>query len=271
MLTAMFDFLMEVSPAARQRILRFWYQLLSRLDTAGVMLFMNYGYADLDGAPALELCAEDEPNRYCIQLYHHVAAAIDLHSRDVLEIGCGRGGGAAFVSRCLGPATVTGVDYSDRAIRFCVARHRSSGVRFVPGDAEHLPFGPATFDVVVNIESSHCYPSMVQFLSEVTRVLRPGGYLLYADFRNRGEINQWRAQFASAGLRVESEHNITRNVVRALDLDHDRRQTLIQAHAPHLLHARLGRFAGLRGSPIYMSFDTGRQEYWSFVLRNGDS
>jgi ubiquinone/menaquinone biosynthesis C-methylase UbiE len=46
-----------------------------------------------------------------------------------------------------------------------------------------MPFPDASFDAVINVESSHCYPSMGRFLSEVHRVLRPRGSLLFADLR----------------------------------------------------------------------------------------
>ncbi len=47
---------------------------------------MNYGWASLDPSDqALSLLPEDERNRYCIQLYHRVAGAIDLSGMDVLE------------------------------------------------------------------------------------------------------------------------------------------------------------------------------------------
>lgn len=267
MLTAIFDLAMEISPAARQRIIRFWYQLLSRIDVRGVMPLMNYGYADLDpGAPPLALSDEDAPHRYCLQLYHHIAAASDLRGRDVLEVGCGRGGGAAYVARRFGPRSLTGLDFSDRAIRFCAARHRAPGVRFVPGDAERLPFASASFDLALNIESSHCYPSTERFAREVYRVLRPGGRLLYADFRERALVGRWRAQLIGAGFQIESERDITRNVGRALDLDDARRRDLIERHAPRLIRERFGRFAGLRGSPIYEEFRSGALEYRSFVL-----
>jgi SAM-dependent methyltransferase len=262
----MIDRVMESSPRIRQRLIRFWYQLLPRLDPADLMLFMNYGYADLDPAPPLVLRAEDEPYRYCMQLYHHVVSAVDIRGHEVLEVGCGRGGGAAFLTRYFEPRMVTGLDYSDRAIRFCAMRHRATGVRFVPGHAEHLPFDTAVFDTVLNIESSHCYPSTAGFLGEVARILRPGGHLLYADFRARTAIEHWRGQFAAAGFQIRHEQNITSNVVRALDLDHERRYALIQQHAPRLLQARLGMFAGLRSSPIYSDFERGELEYWSFVL-----
>jgi ubiquinone/menaquinone biosynthesis C-methylase UbiE len=268
MLTAIFDLAMRVSPAARQRIIHFWYQQLSRLDTQGIMPLMNYGYADLDpSAWPIALRAEDQPHRYCLQLYHHVTAAADLRGRDVLEVGCGRGGGAAYVSRQLAPRSLTGLDFSDRAIRFCAARHGTPGLRFVPGDAERLPFADASFDALLNVESSHCYRSMERFAGEAHRVLRPGGCLLHADFRDRALVAHWRKQLIGAGFRVQVERDITRNVVRALDLDHERRQALIERHAPRLIRERFARFAGLRGSPVYEGFRSGRLVYQSFVLQ----
>jgi SAM-dependent methyltransferase len=127
-----------------------------------------------------------------------------------------------------------------------------------------------SFDVVVNIESSHCYRSTEQFLCEVARVLQPGGYLLYADYRDRKQVNLWRGQIAAAGFRVQLERSITSNVVRALDLDHERRLALIKRYAPQPIRERFGRFAGLRGSPIYEDLRTGRLDYRSFVLQKCD-
>ena len=100
MLTKIVDLVMEVSPAARRRLIRFWYQMLSRIDKEAVMPYMNYGYADLDPhAPPLALDDADAVHRYNIQLYDHVAGAVDLAAKDVLEVGCGRGGGLSVLVR----------------------------------------------------------------------------------------------------------------------------------------------------------------------------
>jgi hypothetical protein len=54
---------------------------------------MNFGYRPSDPAiEVLPLLPEDEPDRSAIQLYHHVLGGVDLNGRDVLEMGCGRGG-----------------------------------------------------------------------------------------------------------------------------------------------------------------------------------
>jgi SAM-dependent methyltransferase len=51
----------------------------------------------------------------------------------------------------------------------------------VQGDAEALPFDDGSFDAVINVESSHNYPDLAKFLSEVARVLRPGGHFSHVD------------------------------------------------------------------------------------------
>ena len=66
---------------------RLWYPILTRLTRYSSVTFLNYGYAESTVGPALS--AQDEPNRPCIQLYHHVVSAIDMHGLDVLEVSCG--------------------------------------------------------------------------------------------------------------------------------------------------------------------------------------
>jgi SAM-dependent methyltransferase len=50
--------------------------------------------------------------------------------------------------------------------------YKIPGLKFVPGDAEFLPFANNRFDVVINVESSHCYRSMQSFIRQAFRVLK---------------------------------------------------------------------------------------------------
>src|SRR5262245_50784956 len=159
--------LTELSPGFKRFLWRRWYQYL-----AGYQLrdwrFMNYGFSPSNGdRTALSLRPEDEPNRSSIQLYHQVASAVPLEGLDLLEVGCGRGGGASYVKRYLGPRQLTGVDFSAKAVRFCRGNYHLDGLSFVQGDAESLPLAAESFDAVLNVESSHCYGSMSAFLREV--------------------------------------------------------------------------------------------------------
>lgn len=263
MLAKLFVTLAERSPGMRRWLWQRWYQFLARY-RVGEWTFMNYGFADSAG---LELKPEDEDDRYCAQLYHVVANAVPVAGKDLLEVGSGRGGGAAFVARYLQPASMTGIDYSARAVGFCQARHLAKNLSFKAGDAEALPVRDASMDAVLNVESSHCYGSMSAFLAEVARVLRPGGHFLYADFRTIGELGNWEHQLAESGLEMLAAADITAEVLAAMDADHDRKAALISGMFQRFLVPSFQEFAGLRGSQIYEAFREGKMVYRRYVLR----
>jgi len=247
---------------------RVLYEGLSALDREADMVFMNYGWAGTDEDADVPLLPEDETNRYCIQLYHRVASAIDLAGLDVLEVGCGRGGGASFVMRYLQTRTLTGLDRARRAISFCQGHYDTPGLTFVRGDAEALEFGEATFDAVINVESSHCYGAMDRFLAGVRRVLKPGGHLLYADVREQSAVPTLRRQFGEAGLAVVEEESLSGAVLRALELDNERKRALIQKKVPRLLRPAFDQFAAMEGTEsVYETLRRGHKQYLRFVLQ----
>jgi len=247
---------------------RSWYEFLARRYRDRQWTFMNYGYRPPHGTAPLVLAPGDEPDRCCIQLYQLVASAVDLSGREVLEVGSGRGGGAAFVARTLGPSRVVGVDVSPRAVALCRARHAVPALSFEVGNAEQLGFADASFDAVLNVESSHCYGDLGAFVREVRRVLRPGGHFLYADFRSRDELDAWRAGLLAAGLRLLVERDITPGVVAALEADDERKRGLIEAQVARPLRRAVGRFAALRGTALYNEFRSGTLVYRVFVFQN---
>jgi SAM-dependent methyltransferase len=256
------------SPPVKRLLWRSWYDFLARQYRDRQWTFMNYGHRLPDGTAPLALAPEDEPDRSCIQLYQLVAGAVDLTGREVLEVGSGRGGGASFVARYLRPSRVVGVDVSPRAVAFSRARHAAPGLSFEVGNAERLGFAAASFDVVLNVESSHCYGDPTAFVREVRRVLRPDGHFLYADFRARAELDAWRAGLLAAGLRLVTERDITPGVVAALDADDEWKRGLIEARVARPLVRAFGQFAALRGTLLYDKLRGGTLVYCAFVFQN---
>lgn len=252
-------------PGMRKRMWRGLYQYLARSQPGTDWTFMNYGFAAAGGGP-LALAEADERDRHFIQLYDHVAKPVDLAGRDVLEVGSGRGGGSSFIHRYKRPAKMVGVDLSANAVQFSRSTH-GSGVEFKVGDAENLPLPDNSFDAVINVESSHCYPRFDRFLGEVRRVLKPGGHFLYADFRYLENVPAWREAMEKSGLSLVREADITSNVIAALDEDDARKREQIDARCPKLLHRSFYAFAALRGSSLYESFRDGKLVYMSFVLQ----
>jgi SAM-dependent methyltransferase len=264
----LFDIAYRRAPVKRW-LWRYWYEFLASWFRDRRWTFMNYGYRPPLATAPLALAPEDEPDRSCIQLYHLVASAVDLSAREVLEVGSGRGGGAAFVARRLRPRRLVGIDVSPRTVALCRAWHAVPGLSFEVGNAEQLGFADASFDAVLNVESSHCYGDLGAFVREVRRVLRPGGHFLYADFRSRDELAAWRAGLLAAGLRLLVERDITPGVVAALEADDERKRGLIEAQVARPLRRAVGRFAGLRGTALYDEFRSGAVVYRAFVLQNG--
>ncbi|MFN2646813.1 MAG: class I SAM-dependent methyltransferase [Burkholderiales bacterium] len=259
--------LADASPRFKRLAWRTWYQYL-----AGYPLrdwrFMNYGYAALhaDEAP-VALQPEDEADRSAIHLYDRIARAAGLSGREVLEVGCGRGGGCWFVMRYHHPRKMTGVDFSPKAVRLCRERYDLDGLEFAHGDAEALPFADESFDAVINVESSHCYGSMPAFLREVRRVLRRGGDFLFGDLRAAAERGALEAALARTGMALCETQDITANVVAALRLDSARKMALIERAAGARLAQTFREFAAVEGSEVFAGFESGATVYLRYALR----
>jgi SAM-dependent methyltransferase len=266
-----FGRLTAASPPLKRRLWRYWYDFLAARYRQADWTFMNYGYAASSAAAELPLAGPDEANRYSIQLYEHVTSPISLRGARVLEVGCGRGGGCSYIARYREPASVLGVDFSAKAIAFCRRVHSVPDLTFQQGDAEALPCQPGAFDVVINVESSHCYGSMSAFLSEVFRALQPGGYFLWADLRPEKRLAETRRQFEAAGFQLHGESLISANVLRALDLISERKREMIRRLAPPLLVPCVEDFAGVKGTRVYESLRTGAIQYVSGVFQKPGS
>ncbi|MGH3969504.1 MAG: class I SAM-dependent methyltransferase, partial [Mycobacterium sp.] len=129
------------STSTYKKIFRHWYPMMTRrLGQQDDVVFLNWGYEE-DPPMGLPLDASDEPNRYSIQLYYQTATQADISGKKVLEVSCGHGGGASYLTRSLKPASYTGLDFNAAGIEFCQKRHNLPGLDFVHGDAENLPFG----------------------------------------------------------------------------------------------------------------------------------
>ncbi len=243
-----------------KKVWKYWYPFLTRRLGADEVLFLNYAYEE-DPPMALELATDDEVYRPNIQLYHRVATQENLSGKNVLEVSCGHGGGASYLMRTVRPAAYTGLDLNPDGIEFCRRTHELPGLDFVQGDAENLPFPDEFFDAVVNVEASHCYPHFPRFLDEVARVLRPGGHLLYADFRFRDNIPVWEAAVAAAPMRLASNKDITAEVRRGMEMNSERSENLIDSHLPRFLRGFARNFAGVPGSRFYREMQDGHTTY----------
>jgi ubiquinone/menaquinone biosynthesis C-methylase UbiE len=127
-----------------------------------------------------------------------------VEGKRILEVACGRGG----FSRLLASkgAMILGADFSESAVR--IAKEKllrdpalADRVTYMQADAQNLPFGDRTFDIVISCETIEHVPDERAALREMYRVCKPGGslylttpnylnfmglYLIYAKIRHPG-------------------------------------------------------------------------------------
>ncbi len=97
----------------------------------------------------------------------------------VLDVACGTGALTLAAAAIVGPAgRVTGLDVNPEMLT--VARKKSRSIDWCEGRAEHLPFDDAGFDAVVSQFGFMFFDDRERALSEMMRVLKPGGRLAVA-------------------------------------------------------------------------------------------
>ncbi len=223
---------------------------------------LNYGFSS---DPENTVIDGGEPEFYCLRLYEHTVRETPLSGRDVLEVSCGRGGGASFVSRTFAPRRYVGVDLSTENIRLARERAAGNGLTFATGNAEQLDWPDASFDVVINIEASHLYDDRGRFFVEVLRLLRPGGYFCYTD--GCWADDDCTEDLLDAGFELLERLEITSNVLHALRKDSARRAALFDAMRNRDLREEYKHWGGVVGYRAYNRFEAGQTRYFSHRLR----
>jgi ubiquinone/menaquinone biosynthesis C-methylase UbiE len=126
-------------------------------------------------------------------------------SATCLEVGCGNGELAARVVSGLHPAKFTATDFDPRQVaeagrtlqkRFGADVPRALELR--TADMLHLPFPDGSYDVVMAFVAIHHasehhldFTKVPEALSELGRVLRPGGALVYSEIFHKEAIRKW--------------------------------------------------------------------------------
>ena len=99
----------------------------------------------------------------------------------VLDVGCGTGELLRRLRAKYPEAVLAGIDPVEEML--AVARDKLSGKEDLRiGYADALPWGSASFDIVVSCNMFHYISHPIEALREMTRVLRPGGTLVMTDW-----------------------------------------------------------------------------------------
>jgi SAM-dependent methyltransferase len=103
-------------------------------------------------------------------------------SSRVLDLGCGRGGVVELFWR--DAKLAIGLDPDSPSL----TEHRAPGMPVIRGYGEHMPFADESFDLIVCVWVLEHLKDPVAMLSEVHRVLRPGGHFAFVTPNSRNPL-----------------------------------------------------------------------------------
>ena len=173
-----------------------------------------------------------------------------------LDVGCGTGALSSAILAVAAPAAVTGVDASAAYVGFAEQTIRDERVRFAVGDAQALEEQTASYDAAVSGLVLNFVPQPDRMLSEMARVIRPGGIVALYVWDYAGEMQLMR-RFWDAAVALDPA---------AVELDEGQR--FPNCSPPRLAEAlRRAGLSGVETRPIevptqFRDFD----DYWSPFL-----
>lgn len=148
-------------------------------------------------------------------------AGVDPTGGRILDAGCGNGLGLELIGDAFAPRRLVGFDLMPEQIER--ARRRGLAAELAVGDITAIDHPDASFDAVFVFGILHHVPAWRRGLTELARVLAPGGALLVEEIHGafiavqdrvigtahpveaRFDWTQFRAGIAAAGLVVASE------------------------------------------------------------------
>jgi SAM-dependent methyltransferase len=196
-----------------------------------------------------------------VRLYEQALREADTEGKDLLEVGCGRGGGSSYMLGHLAPASVTGIDISPGRDLVREVRAR--------GRAPEPPRRRRGGDPVRRRDVRHRRQRRVVALLRLDVEVSLRGAARPAPWRDArlgrsaagGKLADTQRSFARSGLDVVRATDITANVLRSLEATSDEKIALVDGQVPLLLRPLVKSGMAVRGTVVYEALANGDLVY----------
>jgi len=240
---------------------------------------INWGYAKLnkDGSSIGPLEDLDEEKRFFIQLYHYLATGLgnwpNLEGKNVIELRCGGGGGIDYLTRYLKPNLCIGVDESstqteaaregfkdNTKLRFYTAVDTLDNLSSIP------QINDERIDLALSVQSSMHVRDFHQFIQEVDKIVRPGGFFAFADMRLAEDWAQLERALESSSMKIMKKENISNNVMLSLKLDEVNKFRVVSRKFGSFLRRIVKRIGIIKDNALAESLSRGNNVAMAYIL-----
>lgn len=137
-------------------------------------------------------------------LAYKLISLLEVRNGDtVVDIACGRGGTTDLLSGTTEAGLIYGLDLLPENIAVAKSIFSPSArLKYMVGDAQDIPFDDGTFDRAMCCEAAFHFPDRAKFISEIARVLKPGGRFATCDFVWKSEDSRTQAHQDDRGAVV---------------------------------------------------------------------
>jgi len=132
--------------------------------------FLNFGY----WYPQTQT-----PGEACENLLEVLLARVPDRTGPILDVGCGTGATTQYLTRHYDSRSIAGINISADQLEQC--RRAVPQCSFYNMDATRLQFSSSSFRTIISVEAAFHFDTRLDFLRESSRVLRPGGTLVFSD------------------------------------------------------------------------------------------
>ena len=136
-----------------------------------------------------------------IDFLEQIVPAFNLTvGQKILDVGTGTGILIPFLLKAVGPTgQVTAIDYAEKMVEICKAKYAYlSNINIAVQQVEKLPFSPESFDAITCFGLFPHLENKEEALSQMNRVLKPGGRLIIAHALSSAEIKAHHYNASSA-------------------------------------------------------------------------
>jgi ubiquinone/menaquinone biosynthesis C-methylase UbiE len=139
----------------------------------------------------------NNPARALVQRFYEIPILCRLggvvEDGRILEVGCGRGVGLPLILETFHAAAADGIDLDPAQIERAqkrVARQHDGRIVLHVGSVTKLIFADASFDAVFDFGILHHVPAWQAGVSEIRRVLKPGGRFFFEEV-TQAALDRW--------------------------------------------------------------------------------